>query len=180
MICVIDYDVQHADSDFRLTAWLSMNGVSYYRMSPGSHLPEKVSRIMISGGPRHSSECDDTIRIIQQYQVPIFGVCLGCMCIVRAFGGELRDCDQAVSPMETTKRSVEWLRGFPNQSEVTVAHREKIVSIGSGLEADIFGPKSEVLGVAAMDRPVFGVMFHPESSISSRSAQVILTNFMKL
>lgn len=46
-------------------------------------------RIIISPGPKTPKEAGNCIKIIQEVDIPILGVCLGHQCIVEAFGGEV-------------------------------------------------------------------------------------------
>lgn len=173
MLVVIDYSAHRVDEKYSLTDWLNLNKISYYRMCPGSKLPDRVSAIIVTGGPFESKQCGDTMRIVQQYRVPILGICLGCMCIVAAFGGVLEMCEQS----ENIEISAHDMLGFSGTSKATSAYRERIAML-----PDILMPRafdgSEIVGVQHRELPVYGLMFHPESPLTDCGSEMLL-NFLR-
>lgn len=169
MLCIIDNSAHLVGEDYSLYDWMVLNGISFYRASPGSPIPESVSALIISGGPKHSDEAQDLVGVVRNSTVPTLGICLGCMAIVLAFGGTLEDSDPGDSEIEIESES--GISGL-----VTVAHRQKIKELGPEIRPVAKSKSGEVLWIEHVAKPITGVMFHPESPRSG--SQIILKQFL--
>lgn len=181
MLVVFDFEAATADPDYRVTAWLSSVGKSYWRQCATLPLPDEIksqmTHMIITGGPHRSELVSNrmTQEILGWQNLPILGVCLGCMCIVRAFGGTLGDFGQAP---EVISVYGEGMLGTPPEFTATAAHREKIIETGCALSPVLYSG-SEVVGVRHKDKPIYGVMFHPES-LKTICGNELLLQFLAL
>lgn len=179
MISVIDFEAKESDSEFRVTSWLAHNHYDFYRSSGHLGIPRKmehmITHVIITGGPQPSSSCDNLHDYISTAQIPVLGICLGCMGIVRAFSGALVTINEPQRIIEVHGKP---LIGNPDKFEATAAHREKIVATGDVLRPFLWH-QDEVVGVVHPDRPIYGVMFHPESP-KTTCGNTLLSAFLSL
>jgi len=137
--------------------------------------------IVLSGGHQftvlwHNKEYEDEIRLIQEHNGPIIGICLGFELIAHVFGSHLhslgtkRKGEISITPVQPNaivpaKTS---LRVYEN-------HTWSVQKLKSPLEALAVSEDGiEVMKHAA--RPIYGLQFHPEKS--SESGRAILANIV--
>lgn len=162
MLCVVQLSAYRVGEEFDIAEWLKLNGVSYYCINQTYDtvvIPDFATSLIISGAPLESRFSDHIVDILRGLSLPVFGICFGCMAIVRAHGGTLTDATR-----EPTLVNVHGdLLGFSGRSTAVAAHRERIETLGELASCLWDLDTHEVLGVQHPKRPIYGVMFHPES-----------------
>ena len=134
------------------------------------------------GGPDDAGISLDAIRYFQD-RLPILGVCLGHQCIGQAFGGRVVHA-QALMHGKTSRIRHNGKGIFSMIENPMVATRYHSLAVDrSALPAELEvcaeAEDGEVMGVRHIEKPVFGVQFHPES-ILTQSGMRILENFLSL
>ncbi|MBV8794073.1 MAG: gamma-glutamyl-gamma-aminobutyrate hydrolase family protein, partial [Hyphomicrobiales bacterium] len=114
---------------------------------------------------------------------PMLGVCLGHQAIGQAFGG---DVVRAPTPMHGKASRISHnarglFRGLNGPFSATRYHSLVIERSSAPAELEVSAESDDglVMGVQHIDRPTFGVQFHPES-IASEHGRRILRNFLDL
>ena len=143
------------------------------------------NRILISPGPCSPREAGLSNEIIRAFgpQVPLFGVCLGHQCIGHTFGASVvvnyRMMHGKTSPIRHNGRDL--FEGMPNPFAATRYHSLVIKrdTLPDCLEVTADTEEGEIMGVRHKTLPIWGVQFHPESSLTEEG-RTILRNFLKL
>jgi len=143
-------------------------------------------RILVSPGPcspRESGLANDVIKTFANEGVPVFGVCLGHQCIGHTFGADVvvnyRMMHGKTSPIKHNGQDL--FLGVPSPFSATRYHSLVIERSSAPAELEVSAETDDgiIMGVQHVDRPTFGVQFHPES-IASEHGRQILRNFLDL
>ena len=146
---------------------------------------EKVTRIIISPGPRTPKDAGISNKIIEKFKrIPTLGVCLGHQCIAHVFGGKIRRAKTLMhgktSLIEHNGKGI--LNGIPNPLEAVRYHSlvvddktlpQCLEIIAKSLDDD------EIMGLKHRKYEIYGLQFHPES-ILTRGGIKIIENFLGL
>ena len=145
----------------------------------------KPEGVLLSPGPCTPNEagiCLDLLAAAPE-DLPILGVCLGHQAIGQAFGGEVIRASQLMhgktSLMHHTGEGV--FEGLPNPFTATRYHSLSVKrdTMPEVLKITAWTEDGEVMGVQHVNRPIFGVQFHPES-IATEGGHALLSNFLDL
>ncbi len=141
--------------------------------------------LVISPGPGWPDGAGISLDAIREFQdrIPILGVCLGHQCIGQAFGGRIVHA-QSLMHGKTSRIRHNGKGIFSmveNPMTATRYHSLAVErsSITADLEVCAESEDGEVMGLRHIEKPVFGVQFHPES-ILTQSGMRILENFLSL
>jgi anthranilate phosphoribosyltransferase len=141
--------------------------------------------LVISPGPGGPGEAGISLEAIRAFRdrVPILGVCLGHQCIGHAFGGRIVHA-QALMHGKTSRVRHNGKGIFSMVENPMTATRYHSLAVERAtlpeeLEVCAESEDGEVMGIRHLERPVFGVQFHPES-ILTQSGMRILENFLSL
>ena len=186
MIIVIDnydsftYNLVHYIGEFAQDIKVIRND----EMSVTEIMDNNPSKIVISPGPCTPKEAGISVELIKTAEVPILGVCLGHQAIGAAFGGNIikapevfhgktssidHDGSILFSEIETSYDVVRYhsliidMKTLPSELNVT---------------ATLSDDNEIIMAVEHIDRPIYGVQFHPESIDTNNGAKLI-ENFIK-
>ena len=180
-IAAIDYGIKH-----NILRLLEEEGC-YIKVFPASVdtkeiLSFKPDGIFLSNGPGDPSAVDygiNTIKNLLQFNIPIFGICLGHQLLCLALGAKTyklkfghRGCNHPVKNLltktiEITSQnhgfSVD-LENLPNNISVThISLNDKTIE-----------------GIKCNDYPAFSVQYHPEASPGPHDSRYLFKNFIKM
>ena len=144
--------------------------------------PEKI---IISPGPSTPKEAGVSVDVIKKINKPILGVCLGHQSIAYAFGGEIVRAKNLMhgktSHIRVTIKD-DIYKNLPSEFRVTryhslVVNQEKLPKniIPTSFSKD----DDEIMSLRVVDKPIYGVQYHPES-IMSESGKELIKNFLEL
>jgi anthranilate synthase component II len=141
--------------------------------------------IVISPGPCTPAEAGCSVEIVKHLggDIPILGVCLGHQAIAAGLGGRIVRAPEPrhgrTSQIEHTGAGL--FAGLP--SPMTVCRYHSLVvepaTLPSELRATAHTANGVIMAFEHMDRPIFGVQFHPEATLTSHGYQ-LLANFLSL
>jgi len=144
----------------------------------------RPQRILISPGPCTPNEAGVSVPLIARFsgRIPILGVCLGHQSIAQAFGGRVvrapRLMHGKTSPIEHDGTGV--FAGLPSPFTATRYHSLIVAEpLPDCLRRTAWTPEGELMGLAHVRHPTFGVQFHPES-ILTEHGHAMLRNFLAL
>jgi anthranilate synthase component 2 len=147
-------------------------------------LAKGADAIVLSPGPCTPNEagiCLDLIRKAPD-DYPILGVCLGHQSIGQAFGAVVESAQDIVHGKISKVQVLggELFAGVPETFEAVRYHSLAVRRQGlpNVLTVDAETADGEIMAVSHVERPVFGVQFHPES-IGSQHGKKLLANFLK-
>ncbi len=143
------------------------------------------SAIVLSPGPCTPNEAGISLEVVRQLgpTIPLLGVCLGHQTIALALGGEVV---RAAEPIHGRASLVEHdgqrlFADLPNPLTATRYH-SLIVPVGTlptCLRPTARTHDGVLMAFEHIDRPTFGVQFHPES-ILTVGGHRLLQNFLEL
>ncbi len=142
----------------------------------------KPEGVVLSPGPkapRQAGLCMDLLRILDP-AAPMLGVCLGHQCLVEAFGGVTR---RARHPLHGEASEVchdgrGIFTGVPSPMMAGRYHSlVATVAEAAPLKQTAWSVDGELMAVAHISRPWFGVQFHPESLLTPNGRRII-ENFL--
>jgi anthranilate synthase/aminodeoxychorismate synthase-like glutamine amidotransferase len=141
-------------------------------------------QIVISPGPCTPNEAGISLSVIEKLagRIPILGVCLGHQSIGQAFGGKVVRAGTVmhgkVSAIAHDERGL--FQGIASPMEATRYHSLVVerASFPAVLRATATCD-DEVMALEHRTLPVWGVQFHPESSLT-REGKTLLQNFLQL
>lgn len=140
------------------------------------------SHILISPGPCTPLEAGISVDVIRRFSgsIPILGVCLGHQSIAEAFGGSVirapRLMHGKTSPIEHDGSGL--FAGLPSPFTATRYHSLIVDEpLPDMLRRTAWTAEGELMGLAHISHPTFGVQFHPES-ILTEHGHAMLKNFL--
>lgn len=135
------------------------------------------------GRPEDAGICEDVVRELSG-RVPILGVCLGHQAICQAFGAKVVHASRLVHGKASPARldpACPLFSGLPDKVEVgryhSLAVDEKTLPPQLAVCARAVDD-GEVMAVAHVEHPTFGLQFHPESILTPDGADMI-RNFLR-
>jgi anthranilate synthase/aminodeoxychorismate synthase-like glutamine amidotransferase len=141
--------------------------------------------LVLSPGPGRPEDAGITIAAIRELSpsIPTLGVCLGHQAIAAAFGGRVVRAREPrhgkPSPVEHEQAGLFEGLGSPFQAgryHSLVAER---ASLPETLRVTAWTDDGTVMGLRHVDRPLFGVQFHPESVLTPEGNR-LLGNFLQM
>lgn len=182
--------VDHQDSFVHtLSAYLQQTGAQVRTVRPAAvadylqeHSPDLV---VLSPGPGRPVDftLSQTIALILEQNIPVFGVCLGLQGIVEYFGGSLRVLAKVMhgksSPLSMTRGPL--FANIPTSVEVGRYHSLVADKLPDCLQVCAFSADGEIMAVQHKQLPVFAVQFHPESILTAQdnSGLRLLANLLR-
>ncbi len=161
------------------------NVVRNDKTTPAEVFARNPEAVIISPGPCDPDRAGICLDLIHEApaSLPIFGVCLGHQCIGQAFGGEIVRAPNIMHGKlsDISHDSAYIFEDLPAPLTVTRYHSLTVApaSVPDCLEVTAQTSDGVIMGLRHMQRPVYGVQFHPES-IASRAGHKILANFLKI
>jgi anthranilate synthase component II len=148
-------------------------------------LAQAGDAIILSPGPCTPNEAGICLELIKQApdNLPILGVCLGHQAIGQAYGGEVVRA-QTIMHGKTSLIShanTGLFEGLPSPFEVTRYHSLSVrrQTLPNILRVDAWTDDQEIMGMSHVEKPVYGVQFHPES-IASEHGHALIQRFLTL
>lgn len=132
--------------------------------------------VVLSPGPGRPSDfkLQETIQLVLDRGIPLFGVCLGLQGIVEYFGGELGQLDHPQhgkrSLISVTARTSLW-EGLPDDFQVGRYHSLYARKVPDCLQVTSLSEDGVVMAVEHKHLPVIAVQFHPESLMTQQDNQ---------
>jgi anthranilate synthase len=142
------------------------------RQNQEDNLPDLV---ILSPGPGRPQDfdCVTTLALCEQFNIPVFGVCLGLQAMVEYAGGKLAVLEQSVhgKPGLIAHQGHALFAGLPQEFKAGRYHSLHARKVPECLEiiAHTELPEPCVMAVAHKVLPWMAVQFHPESLMTMES-----------
>jgi GMP synthase (glutamine-hydrolysing) len=146
-------------------------------------LKDDIQGVILSGSPYSVRDQDaprpDLSSILGH--VPVLGVCYGAQYLAQTHGGSVEASntrEYGRAHLEEVKTEDELLSGMSAQSQVWMSHGDTILSLGNGFETICSTHDVKFAGFREVNRPVWGIQFHPEVWHSTEGS-ILLKNFVQ-
>ena len=186
MIIVIDnydsftYNLVHYIGEFEQDIKVIRND----EMSVSEIMDNNPSKIVISPGPCTPKEAGISVELIKTAEVPILGVCLGHQAIGAAFGGNIIKAPEVFhGKTSSIDHDGSLLFSEIEKSYDVVRYHSLIIDMKTlpselNVTATLSDVKEIIMAVEHINKPIYGVQFHPES-IDSNNGIKLIENFIK-
>ena len=186
MIIVIDnydsftYNLVHYIGEFAQDIKVIRND----EMSVSEIIDNNPSKIVISPGPCTPKEAGISVELIKTAEVPILGVCLGHQAIGAAFGGNIIKASEIFhGKTSSIDHDGSLLFSEIEKSYDVVRYHSLIIDMKTlpselKVTATLSHDKEIIMAVEHINRPIYGVQFHPES-IDTNNGTKLIENFIK-
>ncbi len=141
--------------------------------------------VVISPGPCTPNEAGISVDLVRDADpaLPIFGVCLGHQSIAQAMGGQVASAQTVLHGKTSaiTHFGGAMFDGLPRMFTAVRYHSLAVLRDGfpDTLKIEAETDDGEIMAMSHIERPVFGVQFHPES-IGSEYGHKLLSNFLRV
>ncbi len=141
-----------------------------------------VRGIIISGGPSsvYDPESPRVDPAIFEIGRSVLGICYGQQIIAHALGGEVRKGEKGeygLATLELEPTSDALFSGLAGPQQVWMSHRDQVASVPPGFSVAGHTATCAVAAIAAPQRGIYGVQFHPEVVHTTRGKEY-LSNFV--
>jgi anthranilate synthase component 2 len=145
----------------------------------------KPSALLLSPGPCAPDQAGICLDLLAAAPpgLPILGVCLGHQAIAQAYGGVVGAAKTIMHGKTSLVRhdGTGLFEGLPNPFSAARYHSLATprLSLPDHLRVTAWTEDDEVMGLQHVERPIYGVQFHPES-IATVGGKAILSNFLTI
>ena len=134
----------------------------------------KPKGIILSGSPESSLEGEAPVipSCVFEMDVPVLGICYGMQAMAKHFGGEVSNSNVREFGYAEIKLEEETslLKGIADRQspdgesllDVWMSHGDKVTALPSNFQLTASTSSCPIAGMACVDKPFFGVQFHPE------------------
>ncbi|MBI1359605.1 MAG: aminodeoxychorismate/anthranilate synthase component II [Alphaproteobacteria bacterium] len=147
-------------------------------------LAKGADGIVLSPGPCTPDDAGICLELVRTApdDLPILGVCLGHQSIGQAFGGVVEGAMDIIHGKISTVHQFggELFEGVPETFEAVRYHSLAVRRKGlpNVLRVDAETSDGEIMALSHVNRPIYGVQFHPES-VGSQYGKTMLANFLR-
>ena len=186
MIIVIDnydsftYNLVHYIGEFEQDIKVIRND----EMSVSEIMDNNPNKIVISPGPCTPKEAGISVELVKTAEVPILGVCLGHQAIGAAFGGNIIKAPEVFhGKASSIDHDGSLLFSEIEKSYDVVRYHSLIIDMKTlpselNVTATLSDDKETIMAVEHINKPIYGVQFHPES-IDTNNGTKLIENFIK-
>jgi GMP synthase (glutamine-hydrolysing) len=180
-IVVLDFGSQFTQLIARRLRELSV----YSEILPFDTSIDEIKRrnpvgIILSGGPKSVSEsgaprCDVAVF---EANVPVLGICYGMQLMTDALGGQVAPAPHREFGLATIRieRDAPLFASVPGELRVWASHGDFVKAAPAGFAVTATSSNAPVAAMAAPDRGLYALLFHPEVAHTDRGTE-ILRNF---
>ena len=182
VVAVLDFGSQFAQLIARRVRELNVYSELLPHDTPLDELQRRgVRAVILSGGPNsvYDEGAPKPDGSIWSGRLPVLGICYGAQLMALDLGGEvLPAAKREYGPATVTITDADALfRDLDREQPVWMSHGDSIVRLPKGFTATAQTDSTPFAGLAAPDRNLWGIQFHPEVAHTPRGRDV-LRNFV--
>ncbi len=182
VVAVLDFGSQFAQLIARRVRELNVYSELLPHDTPLADLEARgVRAIILSGGPNsvYDAGAPKPHGSIWSGRLPVLGICYGAQLMALEFGGDVMPASKreyGPATMQIT-RDDDVFAGIDREQPVWMSHGDSITRLPEGFHATAQTDSTPYAGLAAPDRNLYGIQFHPEVVHTPRGKDV-LRNFV--
>ncbi len=181
-VVVLDFGSQFAQLITRRVRELDVFSELMPHDTPYEELVRRGTRaIILSGGPMsvYDPDAPRPDPAIWNGEIPVLGICYGAQMMALELGGDVLPTDRReYGPASVTITDDDGLfTGIERQQPVWMSHGDSITRLPDGFRATATTDSSPFAGLAAPERNLYGIQFHPEV-VHTPSGRDVLRNFV--
>ena len=181
-VVVLDFGSQFAQLIARRVRELDVYSELLPHDTPYDELVRRGARAIILSGGWHSVYDEAAPRpdpAIWAGRIPVLGICYGAQLMARELGGDvLPAARREYGPASVTITADDGLfAGIEREQPVWMSHGDSITRLPEGFHATAQTDSTPYAGLAAPNRNLYGIQFHPEVVHTPRGRD-ILRNFV--
>ena len=181
-VAVLDFGSQFAQLIARRVRELDVYSELLPHDTPYEELERRGTRAIILSGGWNSVYDTDAPRpdpAIWSGRIPVLGICYGAQLMARELGGDVMAADhREYGPATVTITAEDGLFvGLEREQPVWMSHGDSITRLPDGFRSTAQTDSTPYAGLAAPDRNLYGIQFHPEVVHTPRGRDV-LRNFV--
>jgi GMP synthase (glutamine-hydrolysing) len=182
VVAVLDFGSQFAQLIARRVRELNVYSELLPHDTPLSELEARgVRAIILSGGPNsvYDQGAPKPDASIYSGRLPVLGICYGAQLMALEFGGDVMAASKREYGPATVQitRNDDLFAGIDREQPVWMSHGDSITRLPEGFHATAQTESTPYAGLAAPDRNLYGIQFHPEVVHTPRGRDV-LRNFV--
>lgn len=181
-VAVLDYGSQYSQLIVRRVRELGFVSHLYAPERLGEL--QKPGAIILSGGPRSTSEKDAPdvdFEKLKAFGIPVLGVCYGMQLLNIKHGGTVKPGvtrEYGPARLVVSDEQCALFRDLPHDSQIWMSHSDTVQILPEG--TTVVATNQDSVPVALQwSKDCFGIQFHPEVTHSHEGTK-ILANFLKL
>ncbi len=182
-VYVVDNGGQWTHREWRVLRDLGADSRIVPNTTPFEEL-QGVDGLVLSGGaPRVGLDASAMGRngeYIDRATFPVLGICAGHQYMALHLGGDAKP--SRVPEFGKTRLLVDrpnaLFEGLPREFEVWESHNDEVAAVPEGFEVLAHSENCGVQAMRSLDRPLFGLQFHPEVE-HTQFGHDIFKNFLK-
>ncbi len=181
-VAVLDFGSQFAQLIARRVRELNVYSELLSHDTPLAELERRgVKAVILSGGPNsvYDAGAPKADASIWSGRIPVLGICYGAQLMALELGGDvLPAAKREYGPATVLVTSDDGLfTGIDREQPVWMSHGDSITRLPEGFHATAQTESTPFAGLAAPDRGLYGIQFHPEVVHTPRGREV-LRNFV--
>ncbi|MBE6524522.1 MAG: GMP synthase subunit A [Thermoplasmata archaeon] len=183
-VYVIDNGSQWTHREWRVLRYLKVDTEVVPNTTPYREIAGADGLILSGGAPNVSAEksaMGNNGEYLDKFNGPILGVCAGMQFMCEHFGGKLGPGtvpEFGAVDLKVTNHS-DIFKDLPDRMTVWASHNDEVKALPKGFEAIACSESCPYEAVHCLDRPLFGVQFHPEVENSEYGTEVF-QNFLNV
>ncbi len=181
-VIVLDFGSQFAQLIARRVRELHVYSELLPHDTPWAELERRRPRALILSGSPNSVYDENAPRpdpMIWSGQIPVLGICYGAQLMAHELGGDvLPATHREYGPATVTLTGdIPLFEGIDRDQPVWMSHGDSIARLPDGFTATAQTSSTPYAGLAAPDRNLYGIQFHPEV-VHTPCGRDVLRNFV--
>lgn len=183
-VYVVDNGGQWTHREWRVLKYLGADTQIVANDTPSDKLHDLDGLVLSGGAPRVGIDPKKMGRngeYLDTLDYPILGICAGHQFMAMHFGGAAAPAKvpEFGKATVTVQEPDELFTGLPEVFEVWESHNDEVSLLPKGFAALASSPNCRIQAMRSVDRPVFGLQFHPEVE-DTQFGKEIFQNFLKV
>ena len=183
-VYVVDNGGQWTHREWRVLKYLKVDTKIIPNTTPFEDLGDVDALVLSGGSPRvaeESGRMGNNGEYLDKADFPILGICAGMHFMSGHFGGatapaKLPEFGKATLYVDDED---EVFRSLPKQFTVWESHNDEVIRVPADFKALAHSDNCAVEAIRKIDRPIFGLQFHPEVE-NTEHGYDIFKNFLKV